>query len=454
MFCNIAKAQENKSHKEDFSAAVDQINCATMKFLHREGGRNDVADKMECFTFESILHSVPEDEANTTGKFCKNINLCKDKFKEAEDAAKQIDAVITYAYSRIASKKRKGSIEDFKNKLAAIKDETIKNIAEADNPKTQTKTDETADAKDKKPDEVVTNTPTTANVDSTKKDNADVKPPTDTQPEIMPENSKTSANNWMLWGALGISILALIFSIFTILRLRNHIENNTKSEDGFNEVTNRPITPMVTESKANYRELENQFNDELKKLRAYVDERLSGAKNVNSNPQPTAKVEMKSEPVSSGYTAQQLADEIKTTVAKATIDLSSTSLFSEANNLSTSSMESVADENESTPVYKYGTPSSDGNFDIANFDFEASPDSVFQVETYDDVPDRAFFSPLTFPFVADKILSNKDTLLSPFCVYDEETDGKKKIILLEDGVIEKQDSGNWKIISKARVKLE
>src|SRR4051812_39400969 len=93
---NVAFAQ--KDGKEDFNAAVDQINCETVKFIHREEGRKNAADKMECFTFESIYKSIPEDEASSTGRLCKDINHLKDKYSAKEDLGKQLDAVIAFAY--------------------------------------------------------------------------------------------------------------------------------------------------------------------------------------------------------------------------------------------------------------------------------------------------------------------------------------------------------------------
>src|SRR5688572_14475654 len=112
-----------------FEAAVDQINCETIKFIHREANRPEVANNMECLSFESILKSVPEDEGSTTGKLAKDINVIKSRYKAGQDIAPQLDAAIAVAVKKIESKQRKQNVPDFKNKLAEIRSDALKNAA-------------------------------------------------------------------------------------------------------------------------------------------------------------------------------------------------------------------------------------------------------------------------------------------------------------------------------------
>ena len=111
--------------KEVFSTAVDHINCETIRFIHREAGRAEVANNMDCLSFESIYKSIPADEAGTTGALCKNINDYKNKFKEDKPLDAQLNAVIAFANAKIGAKKRKGNVEDFKASLEKIKKDAL-----------------------------------------------------------------------------------------------------------------------------------------------------------------------------------------------------------------------------------------------------------------------------------------------------------------------------------------
>src|ERR1017187_4903096 len=119
--------------KEVFNSTVDHINCETIRFIHREAGRAEVANNMDCLSFESIYKSIPPDEAKTTGALCKSINDYKNKYKADKLLDEQLNTVIAFANGKINAKKRKGNVEDFKASLEKLKKDALDEAKGASN---------------------------------------------------------------------------------------------------------------------------------------------------------------------------------------------------------------------------------------------------------------------------------------------------------------------------------
>ena len=51
LFASSISSVMAQATKEVFSTAVDHINCETIRFIHREAGRAEVANDMDCLSF-------------------------------------------------------------------------------------------------------------------------------------------------------------------------------------------------------------------------------------------------------------------------------------------------------------------------------------------------------------------------------------------------------------------
>ena len=106
------------------------------------------------------------------------------------------------------------------------------------------------------------------------------------------------------------------------------------------------------------------------------------------------------------------------------------------------------------PSYRFAAlPGDGGTFDEAQFAENAAADSIFEIESYADVPGRAFFSILNYPEVAAKVIADPATYLEPFCHYEDSPVGKSRIVLLDEGILQ-LDNGRWVVTTKAHVKFE
>lgn len=424
----IALAQTDT--RADFNSAVDQINCETIKFIHREANRGDVADKMQCFTFESTYKTIPEDEAKTTGQLSKKIEDFKGKFKTEEDLGQQLDKVIEFATGRIKAKKRKGNVDDFTARLNDIKQEALENINTAA---------PLASADD------------TANRITVAEDE-----------EILPEGTRSadeSATNWLGWLSLLLSLISLFIAGYVLFRVRNIIvDADEKISRLENETGNRPVTPLVNESSGNYRLLENKLHEELRKVRQEMNDKIAAVSASAGNAADTSAAafeEFEFTPEELEPTDEDIdtnIEEIKEPQQTKPQHAETSAVEPERTIVASSLDDAVA--GEMLPVYKYaGLPAHEGYFTDDDITEEPQEDSIFEIEMYEDVGDRAFLSVLNYTQVMEKVLGNPEKYLDPFCRYEQEPAGKNKIILLEEGLLQRQ--GNmWIIAEKIRVRFE
>ena len=452
-FC-FTSAFAQKDGKADFNAAVDQINCETMKFIHREEGRKSVADKMECFTFESIYKSIPEDEISSTGKLCKDINHTKDKYNPKEDLGKQLDLVIAMAYGKITKKKRKGDIEEYKTKLEEYKKEAIESFNQVSAPtaaaKPDPKHDAAATADKPKPD-----SPAVAVKPEPAKNNA--------SNEILPVDKPKSENNSGIvsWAALILSLIAMAISAFGLLRLKHFIDETEARRDEPTPELTRPSAPLVRESPDNYKLLEMKFNDELRSMRAYFEGKIAEL----SASQKEAKAEeiqfASSTVIDEGHYVPE--EDNKEEVIPETPEPEHTNEFSPpvqatlfgetiGTEIPSKHFEEELDTNL-LPSYRFAALPEGGVFDDTLFTESASADSIFEIESYSDVPGRAFFSILNYAEVVSKVIADPATYLEPFCIYEGSPEGISRIILLDEGILQ-QENNKWRVTTKAHVKFE
>ncbi|MDQ3071794.1 MAG: hypothetical protein M3Q97_00825 [Bacteroidota bacterium] len=112
------------------------------------------------------------------------------------------------------------------------------------------------------------------------------------------------------------------------------------------------------------------------------------------------------------------------------------------------------DEEESwEPEFRYAGLPVDGQF-FPKTALKESPgaDSIFEIETYEEVPDKAFLSILHYSEIVARILAEPEKYLRDCCEYSNSPEGKTQITLLEEGILEKVEE-NWVIKQKARIKF-
>ncbi len=455
-----------KDGKADFGAAVDQINCETMKFIHREEGRKNVADKMECFTFESIYKSIPDDEINSTGKLCKEINHAKEKYNPKEDLGKQIDAVIALAYDKIKKKKRKGSVEEYKAHLEEYKKDALESFTAASTPKAEAKTEDKKDNQPKVSEAPKTDSSNagaaTAATESTKSNNSS---------EILPAEKNANSNSGTMvgWAAIILSLISLILSAFALMRLKHFIDETEARMDEPAPELSRPAAPLVRESPDNYKLLEMKFNDELRNMRTYFENKiaeLSTQHNVEKAESADEPQFASSHVIEEGhYIPEELpvpepSEEKNEAPAENQPEVKFTpppvqvSLFGDLP-LADQAAKSYEDELDTNllPSYRFAALPVNGLFDENLFTEHATNDSIFEIESYADVPGRAFFSFLNYPEVSAKVLANPQEYLDPYSHYEGSHEGKSRIILVDEGILQLED-GHWHVSTKAHVRFE
>ena len=543
--CGISSAIAQAT-KEVFSTAVDHINCETIRFIHREAGRAEVANNMDCLSFESIYKSIPGDEAGTTGALCKNINDYKNKFKEDKALDAQLNAVVAFANAKIGEKKRKGNVADFKASLEKIKKDALdaaKGTSAASNNATATKP-----AEETKPAEK-----TAANVNS---DTAKAI----SEPVATENTAKTGhKTDWLglLSLLIGLGALGLAYMAYS----------KTKKLDGGS------MHPMSTtygnksnkdDSMAEIQKVEKYFKGEIATLNRLIEELMKTVPTVN-NPTPRSSPEPVKEEAPIGFKESALEPEPKAEEERAIeterraeekreeqeepemelvskpedlvnpsepelierpeeniierqpeIEVESEKLTAaEPTNIEVDNEEKTPltgtlfestppptpsadlfaaatpkqpereynpvtdtvaaseyipepvtsspepfmpekeyEDGEAVPFYKFaGLPNEEGYFENNAFTDEPGKDSIYEIEMYEDVPDKAFFSIRSNPEVIRKAILDPQVYLAPCCTFTDDHEGKHTIILVEEGMLRKENN-RWVVYEKAKINFE
>jgi hypothetical protein len=477
-----------------YNAAVDRINCETIRFIHREAGRVEVANNLDCTSFEAILKSIPEDEAATTQKLCKDIEAFKSKFKEDKPMDKQLDAVIDYAYKRINAKKRKGNVANYKEQLEGFKTTALADAGNGDG---------TAAASAQAGDSGGAAIDTSAA-------SAD---------EAGLPSKPAKKRDWLGIISLVLALGSLGFCIYLYGQVRKR--NNDAPSTGGNGGNRQKDTNDI-------QRLENRLNDELRRMNSRIEEKLGAITASTGYTQPERETERetaietekepeaekyeapKNEPYSSPaaetapapepliYKKLELDDveeetteepeaeepedeeilppvqeyrntfrspeppELETPEPSRVEEADKEPSFSAASmrplaghgqDASSATNEETEEEGESMPAYRYAGLPKDGYFMESAITDNPAADSIFEIELYEDVPNKAFFSLLPYPEVIRKALADPDIYLAGSCIYSDDPAGKKTIVLIEEGMLRKQDD-RWFIYEPARIRFE
>ncbi len=489
-----------------FNSTVDQINCETIRFIHREAGRAEIANNLNCFSFESILKSIPEDEARTTAALAKDIEAFKTKYKSGDELAVQLDNVISFANKKIEAKPRKGNVADFKQKLQGYRKDAIDNISGPS----------TTAAPQNQP------APGGGSIDEDLGEEGGIIL-TDDEPQEAPGNTGWLTYLSLLIGLLSLGLSAYLFSkIGQLSRARSAMPVAAPEPEG-----NKPRGPLVNESMANYQLLETKMYQEIARISREFDDKLAAVTASTGYTQPenytaspttsTVKettppfiptpVDQADAPILTTEERVQTSEPKPETIADSNItevfnnteddendvpkpdvdfaaadeeetieddyagekyaeeeqpveniSAQNTVRSDNASNMPPVAAANIADDEEedgiALPDYKYlGLPLQDGSFAPQSFTDAPSAESLYEVEMYEDVPNKAFFSPLLYPEVIEKALSDPETYLAPCCMFLNEAAGKQVITVIEEGRLRRQGE-RWYIYEKARIRFD
>ena len=560
IFASTLSSVMAQATKEVFSTAVDHVNCETIRFIHREAGRAEVANNMDCLSFESIYKSIPGDEAGTTGALCKNINEYKNKFKDDKALDAQLNAVIAFANAKIGAKKRKGNVEDFKTALEKIKKDALeaaKGTSTASN-----KGAEVKPAEETKPAEKVAVTTDTSKAIS--------------EPTAMENTAKTGRKtDWLglLSLLVGLGALGLAYMAYSktkkldggsIHPMSTTYGNKSTKDDSMQEIqrveknlrgeisnlnklieelmktggtTSNPTPraspePVKEEAPIGFKEraeepegsvIETELRvEEPKEERETESEREekeepemelvakpedvvnpSEAELIARPEEVIAEREIEKEsdrkeqsesdvfPLSEGSLQEQgmelgaggeaKAPEAGTLFESTPPPAPSLDLFAAAtpkpqereHNTYTDTVavvenipeptatspepfmpEKEYEDGEAVPFYKFaGLPNEEGYFENNAFTDDPGKDSIYEIEMYEDVPDKAFFSIRSNPEVIRKAILDPQVYLAPCCTYTDDHEGKHTIILVEEGMLRKENN-RWVVYEKAKINFE
>jgi hypothetical protein len=497
------------ANKEVFNNAVDKINNTTIQFIHREQGRAEVANNMtNNLSYEAILKSIPADEAGSTGALCKKINEFKAKFKEDKPLDAQLNEVIKFADGKITSKHRKGNVEDFKAALETIKKDAIENAGAGGKKPETTATNTTPNA---------THSNTTgadtghAIAETASNDNATpAKRKTDwlgllsllvglgalglaylaySKVKNIPASG---GGNSMNTGNNNSNKEAIDAAMREIRRLENKLNTDVSEiKRQLEEKTGSNPTPVHADSSGS-------SSTATASAPAAPKETVSNYIHIPPQSDATPNVEsgmQGSEPIAKFDTPKPMSEPVKHDTAPKPIAEIHQNPAPETNGvLFTEPVKPVTDlfeapavshqpepvqtviaeedpdlepiveepfmpekeyeDGEAVPFYMYaGLPDAHGNFELNSFTSDPVMDSVYEIEMYEDVPDKAFFSLLPNPEVIRKALMEPEVYLAPCCSYSDNPEGKRTIVLVEEGMLRKQED-KWMIYEKAKINFE
>jgi hypothetical protein len=483
--------------KEVFNSAVDQINCETIRFIHREQGRAEAANTMNCLSYEAIQKSIPEDEASSTGALCKKINEYKSKFKEDKPLEAQLNEVIKFAGGSITKKKRKGNVEDYKAKLESYKKDALANAGAA--PKTTEKPAENTAAGNKP--------------QASDTSHAITEPATSEQAK-----AGTKKTDWLGLLSLLVAIggLALAYMAYSKVKKIEAMGPGSVNSMNAGNTSKEGVESAMREIKR----LENKLNTDIAEIHRKIEahsisrdtainpksapEKAAGAEIVSNfmqvppqtdatpeptkiipvveppkNKEPEIAIPESHQPHNESVISSMAASvpEMGATVVEE-VPAPATDLFAgptahpehvqspqPSRGTAVEEEKEIAveepfmpekeyEDGEAVPFYMYaGLPDADGNFELNSFTSDPVKDSVYEIEMYEDVPDKAFFSLLPNPEVIRKALMEPEIYLAPCCSYAGDPAGKRTIILAEEGMLRKQDD-KWTIYEKAKITFE
>ncbi len=393
-----ANAQDaGNASQGSYEAAVDGINCLTIKFIHKEQNRAELAGKMDCNSFEGIMSTIPEDERSTTGKLAEAVNAYKKKWDPAKSLDNQIDGVIAYALGRVKSRPRKGDIASLESAFIQQKNEAVAQS-------TITPAQESA------------------------MDEGEMEDITSTSESVRLTEPQSDGGDTLGWVGILLGLAALGLGLYNLLGVRA-INKELAAKTAYLELEmNKRGAPMVSDSGNNYQLLSDRIGREVKELQNQIEELKGKAKtgfSVSTRPGAEAAQIMQAPPPKPApVTAEQpFADP------------------------------PVQRPQSLTPAnYRYAKLPEGQRFMDAELTDNPQIDSVFEIELFPDIEGKAYFAPLGYPDVIRKMASQPDIYVAPFLNVNGDATGRA-LIVLEEGQLEKQGE-YWNVVRKAKVRFE
>ncbi|MDZ4838815.1 MAG: hypothetical protein SGJ04_02290 [Bacteroidota bacterium] len=441
----LASAQSGQ--KSSFDNAINEINCATVKFIHREQGRAESATNIECSSYEGIKATIPQDEKGTTAILAAKIESYKNKYVDSKELGTQIDVVIKYAYDNISRKQRKNSVDEFKNELAQIRSSAISSINNTALPPNSTLPEGEVTAAD-------------TNFEST---------------EVDAEQKGGSSNGMVGWLALLISIAALGLSVLNFLKGRKLSTNSDKPNQGGlsqqdkleisrgskmaqtamemvraleQEVHKDQYTPKTTEPTWAI-DVNNPKNDASKPTEPDVTD----DEPEQSNFSISLKKPANEEPM---YEVDNIAAPIESIYMENTQPMAAINSIEEIETHDTPTApahNNYTEDGENKPYYRYAPAHPNGSINEAELSNEPSPNSVYELEMFPQNPDRAFFYLLSYPEVIKKAIKEPEVYLQAYCDYSTDPQNSRTIYILEEGIM-KKSADNWQVFQKSKISFQ
>lgn len=462
------KMQAQTADKAAYDKAVTEINCATIRFIHREQGRGEKASSMDCSGFESINASIPADEKGTTGGLAKSIDAYRNKFSPSKPLAEQLEAVKKFAYEKINAKQRKGNIDEYRSELENIISSVAAKAAPAG----------------------------AGSASEIQRGDTSMEHEADALETEAPAEKAAGGSNTLGWISLLLSLGALALGGMAFMRVRNmqpgastvpaELSNNDK------EKINRALT-LSRDADDRSRALENS-------LRALSGAAIPEAAPSTSRepaprtetPRPPAPAE---EPLAySPPPAQARPDTARanplsdfahddTGPADDRIQLKKMGNLQEqrddaaAADMNIGAGDALTTHEPVIPpvpprpepyapqpaVNKYNEPGENKPFFLyapanplgqcSENELRTAPasDSVYELELYPNTPDKAFFSLLSFPEVIRDVMRHPGEKLDAYCSYHTPpTPEDRTIFMLEEGIMARHN-GMWHVSQKSRI---
>lgn len=515
-----ALAQNSPAALSLYNSAVDKVNCQTIKFVHNEAGRSDIANSLDCSSYESIAASIPDDEQQTTLALAKNIDNFKNKYSDKKPLDEQLNALIAFAEKQITRKKRKGDVEAYKAQLNQIKTETLSELNGASGPASA--------------HTVVTSKPQDTNTTVATDDTVD-----DTSVE-----QSSEPNKWQVI-SMALSTIAIILSLVSLFRknkpsgggpnFTNDNEEKLWRRNAKEEEWERRFNDL--ESKINNREqnMKSEYRDNLATATAstsYTEPEITDeSSELDNDPYlntPGTDVETEAphdepieEPETQYHPGQEIHPMEPEEIGEAELSYSPLDITDETEDEPQSITPEITDEDETEitditpeepqdeikeyphestienpievkeeevhesfippvnearqadsevfqpqeepeiitsgpglPEYYYASaPNPDGSFSEAKLTQEPGANSIYEIEVYNEMPDKAFFALLPYPKSVEMMLDNAQSILAPCCEFMNSPEGSQSVQLMEEGQLTKEDS-TWKVVKKARIRFE
>lgn len=409
-FLSFSQVDNNEVLKIYNSSVLD-CNCATLKLVHQDAGRNDVASNLNCNTFEAILASIPSNEKSTTYSLSKKIEDYQKKYADEDLTNRSVfenalDDLIKYCTDRINAKERSVSTQEFENAMVNIKLEALQNF-----------------------DALETITPNT--VAETPQENT----------------SKSDSTFWFLISVI-VSIIALAFSLLAFIKKSKvelgDVENSyLKGKSVLNSMSPNSLEELEEKLKNKIKQNYSETIHRIERLDYLVRELKS---KLDEKEQDNLNIEVK-----------EVVDEIEheiNTIQENTVFETEEDIEEEIEIDSNTDYQEFLNLNRN--VFFYAPLAQNGFLEHSTLNAAVQDNSVFEVEINKNNPEEASFSFLGELNDLNTIIGDPITFLYPFADCFQEIDPDQEyqsVIVLQPGMLIKQNE-IWVVTKKIVIELE